>query len=72
MRMDQWHTIQPLLDPMFNIRTDNYVHPARPPYSRNPSPGSSRRKSRSSCRSAENTTDERSKNRLRRSCLRSR
>ena len=37
MRMDQWFTIQPLLDPLFEIRTENYVSilPTATPYSRN-------------------------------------
>jgi DNA-binding response OmpR family regulator len=37
MRLDQWYTIQPLLDPLFDIRTDCYLSilPTATPYSRN-------------------------------------
>ncbi len=37
MRLDQWFTIQPLLDPLFDIRTEHYVSilPTATPYSRN-------------------------------------
>lgn len=37
MRLDQWFTLQPLLDPLFDIRTDYFLSilPTATPYSRN-------------------------------------
>lgn len=74
MRMDQWFTIQPLLDPMFNIRTDNYVSilPTATPYSRNSIfaglfPSEIAKKLPQYWK--ENTTDERSKNRYEKELL---
>lgn len=74
MRMDQWFTIQPLLDPLFNIRTDFYcsILPTATPYSRNSIfaglwPSEIAKKLPQYWK--ENTTDERSKNRHERELL---